>query len=336
MLTLEQVLARAMKSSRGPTAKPSSLKIDANLQKVSREKRTGRLSFARPVTPPNEGFGASPPKVIPLDYPEPEPVPKTPSLTLNGADLTLSLKSAKALGDWRGALSVFTTALFGTHAYRPNEQHLKQFMGILRTEDKLDVALQILHDFDTLMDHGKIEKPESEDKPSAPTNDATDVKNLKDQMYQLLLRAHADTKQWESALHVLNTMIERNYTFPRTDTMNTVLSAMDDGKNWDRALNILEQMIRARKIHEGTLSASDAPLDETSLVSVYDNALPNTVTYATTITMLESAGKYDLAQKIMRDIPKTDRDAIMRSYAAVIHVWSMRHHRSGKRHGRIL
>ena len=323
-----------MKTSRGPS-KYSSLKIDEKLRKASPEKKNRRITFGQPPSTQREAVGPSIPKCVPLDF-EPEPVPRTPSLTLNGADLTLSLKSAKALGDWRAALSVISCALFGDHAYRPNEQHLRQFMSILRQENRLDVALRLLHDFDARMQKGVTKESSDTKKPKDAVKDAFDNKATKDLLYHILLRAHADEKQWEKAMHVLNTMIERNYTFPHTGTMNIILSAMDDGKHWERALGVLAHMTRAQQMQEGTLEATEQPAKGESLVSIYDNALPNTVSYATTITLLETAGKFDLAQKLMREIPKNDRGTIMRSYAAVIHMWSMKHHRSGKKHRRIL
>ncbi|KNH06368.1 hypothetical protein XU18_2873 [Perkinsela sp. CCAP 1560/4] len=332
MLTLEQVLARAMKTSRGPTARGSSLKIDRNLQNIPQDKLSARLNFVRPLASrePKDGFA----NFLGMKDAEPELAPKQQTLAPNGVDLSLSLKSARILGDWRGAFSVLTSALFSKFSYRPNEDHLKQFITILKRADKLDVVLPMLTNYDANL---KSEHSESDIGSAAKTSDpSVESQTTKEQLYHLLMRAHADSKNWMKALDVLTDMLEKNHVLPKTETMNIVLSSMDDGVHWERALSVLSQMLKAKNVQEGKVSFIEGDAGEVSLFSVYDNALPNTVTYATVISMLEAAGKYDLAHKMMKEIPREDREAIMRSYAAVIHLWSSQHHRSGKKHGRIL
>ena len=52
---------------------------------------------------------------------------------------------------------------------------------------------------------------------------------------------------------------------------------------------------------------------------------PTAVSYAAVVSALEASQQYELAQVIMASMPKAERDAILSSYAALIHVWSTRH-----------
>jgi len=313
-----------MKTSRGPTTHKSSIKIDKKLQERPKDKLSARLHFVRSHSSNN------PPHTFRPAEADSESATKPQTLALNGVDLSLSLKSASVLGDWRSAFGVMTNALFSKVSYKPNEEHFKQFIGILKKVDKLDVALPMLANYDQRMKAMERNTlPES--KHSDPSFNPQATKEL---LYKLVMRAHAEKKNWKDALRVLTEMVEKNYILPNTETMNIVLSSMDDGVQWERALTVLNQMIRTKNLQEGTLDPNEKLPDE--LVSLYENSPPNEVSYATIISILESAGQFKAAHKLMKDLPRKEREAIMRSYAAVIHLWSIHHHKSGKKHGRIL
>eukprot|EP00759_Apiculatamorpha_spiralis_P033980 PhF_6_TR35074/c0_g1_i2/m.51115 len=204
---------------------------------------------------------------------------------MNGADLSSSLRSAKLLGDWSTALGVFLSTLAPNSPYRPNPDHYGQLIDVMSESGRVDIVARLA----TV--------------PGCPP--------LSIDIYNNIMESYSKSGDWQSGAALLETMKKQQQAGggaeipqPNNTTYNLLITAMETAKQWELALGVLQEM------SSGSSSTS---------------VRPDSVTYAVVVSALEVSHQYEKAQAVVALMPKEDRDAILSSYAALIHVWSVRH-----------
>ena len=317
MLTLEQVLARSMQSQRRTgraVIQPSQVLQNAELNAPMANLQNALNQKSKSTIEPSAKLHSSlapRPAGINLHL-------QHAGILQNSYDLTSALKSARALGDWVTALSLFQSTLSSSALYRATVDHFQEVIRCLSQEEKLDYALQLLVEYPDLRFKTKEAPgvPNSKnqtrnrlfaehDRPSFNTlfsskqrvTEALDEDQGRD-LYHRIMKGYLEQGLWERALSVAKAMEVRDLS-PKELTYNLMITALDKGGHWQQCLDVFEK--------------------------IKSDLTPNAVTYAAVISALENVHQYERAKELLSQAPKKDRDAILSSYAALIHVWSAHH-----------
>ena len=256
-------------------------------------------------------------------------------LLQNTYDLTLSLKTAQAFGDWSTALQVFQSSLVENASCCPNITHFQQLVTFLLREDLFEKALKLVEIHPVFKKNANVTQPqlislnESGSKfktykkaKSSPKTTKIHPTPLQGKstigsntipaeiydLYHRIIHAYTNKGAWASALRVVDQMRTRN-ALPNASTYRYLIEVHGNVGHWEKCLSILNDL-------EGKVPHLPA------------------ATYAATINALESAGKHSYVRNLLLHVPKVERDDILTAYANLIRVWSS-HHKGHKsvRHG---
>ena len=205
-------------------------------------------------------------------------------LVKNSQDLLMTLQTAKLMSDWVNALETYEQAVRLVQL-TPNVAHLHS------------VA-------DTLLQAQQFAVLESFADQIVATLPASDAKNL----VEHVVEQYSRSRGWEAALQ----FVERHRNFVSAGAFASCVRACERDLEWLRALEIVGSM------RGSVLNDSDERAQEKF------GPVPDAVTYASLINVLEQSGKNAMASELLSKLPGPEKEAITASYAALVHVWAER------------
>ena len=214
--------------------------------------------------------------------------PVTGLLARNSQDLLMTLQTDRRLGDWVNALETYDQAIRVTQI-TPNLAHFRAVVDTL-------VAAEKYAEVELFLDQ------------IVASASAADAKGIVEHVVDFYAQSRG--------LDVALALVERHRNLVSAGAFAACVRACEKDQQWQRAMDIVCSM--RGNVLLGASSDSPRPSDELF------GPVPDAVTYASLINVLEQSGKNALASEVLSKLPGPEKEAITASYAALVHVWAER------------